>query len=95
MAQLSAEELGPALGRGPLSFPVTHFDNELEFDERAYRDHVGWLSEIRNCRPGYAVPIIKAGLTAVGRPSSRVRPPLTDLTEAELAELTTLVRTIA
>ncbi|WP_433733105.1 hypothetical protein ACQP0C_12655 [Nocardia sp. CA-129566] len=39
--------------------------------------------------------IVKAGLTAVGRPSSRVRPPLTDLTGAELAELTTLVKTIA
>ncbi|MET8872600.1 hypothetical protein [Nocardia sp. NPDC004604] len=45
MSQLSAEELRPALGRGLLSFPVTHFDDELEFDERAYRDHVGWLSE--------------------------------------------------
>lgn len=44
MSQLSAEELGPALGRGLLSFPVTHFDDELEFDERAYREHVGWLS---------------------------------------------------
>ncbi|WP_433760059.1 5-dehydro-4-deoxyglucarate dehydratase [Nocardia sp. CA-135398] len=44
MSQLSAEELGPALGRGLLSFPVTHFDAELNFDERAYRDHIGWLS---------------------------------------------------
>ncbi|MEV4234909.1 5-dehydro-4-deoxyglucarate dehydratase [Nocardia sp. NPDC049737] len=44
MSQLSAEELGPALGRGLLSFPVTHFDAELDFDERAYRDHIGWLS---------------------------------------------------
>lgn len=31
MAQLSAAESGPALGRGLLSFPVTHFDDELEF----------------------------------------------------------------
>ncbi|MGY4100670.1 5-dehydro-4-deoxyglucarate dehydratase [Nocardia sp. R16R-3T] len=51
--------------------------------------------DIRDRRPGYAVSIIKAGLTAVGRPFSRVRPPLTDLTEAELTELTTLVKTIA
>ncbi|MFI6773714.1 5-dehydro-4-deoxyglucarate dehydratase [Nocardia sp. NPDC050412] len=59
------------------------------------RDFVIPYLDIRDRRPGYAVSIIKAGLTAVGRPSSRVRPPLTDLTEAELTELTTLVKTIA
>ncbi|WP_062991049.1 5-dehydro-4-deoxyglucarate dehydratase [Nocardia anaemiae] len=59
------------------------------------RDFVIPYLDIRDRRPGYAVSIIKAGLTAVGRPSSRVRPPLTDLTEAELAELTTLVKPIA
>ncbi|MEV6338136.1 5-dehydro-4-deoxyglucarate dehydratase [Nocardia vinacea] len=59
------------------------------------RDFVIPYLDIRDRRPGYAVSIIKAGLTAVGRPSSRVRPPLTDLTEDELAELTTLVKTIA
>lgn len=51
--------------------------------------------EIRDRRPGYAVSIIKAGLTAAGRPSSRVRPPLTDLTDTELAELIALVKRIA
>lgn len=45
MSGLSAQELGPALGRGLLSFPVTHFDAELAFDESAYRDHIGWLAE--------------------------------------------------
>ncbi|MFI7671889.1 5-dehydro-4-deoxyglucarate dehydratase [Nocardia sp. NPDC049526] len=59
------------------------------------RDFVIPYLDIRDRRPGYAVSIIKAGLTAAGRPSSRVRPPLTNLTEAELAELTTLVKTIA
>jgi 5-dehydro-4-deoxyglucarate dehydratase len=47
--------------------------------------------DIRDRRPGYAVSIVKAGLTAAGRPSSPVRPPLTDLTAEELAELSTLV----
>ncbi|WP_328602249.1 5-dehydro-4-deoxyglucarate dehydratase [Nocardia terrae] len=51
--------------------------------------------DIRDRKPGYAVSIIKAGLTAVGRPSSRVRPPLTDLDAGELAELTALVERIA
>jgi 5-dehydro-4-deoxyglucarate dehydratase len=47
--------------------------------------------DIRDRAKGYAVSIVKAGLTAVGRDGGRVRPPLTDLTEAELAELTALV----
>ncbi|KQS71138.1 5-dehydro-4-deoxyglucarate dehydratase [Modestobacter sp. Leaf380] len=47
--------------------------------------------DIRDRKKGYAVSIIKAGLTAVGRDGGRVRPPLTDLTEAELADLTVLI----
>jgi len=47
--------------------------------------------DIRNRERGYAVSIIKAGLTAVGRDGGRVRPPLTDLTPAELADLAALV----
>jgi 5-dehydro-4-deoxyglucarate dehydratase len=47
--------------------------------------------DIRDRAKGYAVSIVKAGLTAVGRDGGRVRPPLADLTEAELAELTALV----
>lgn len=50
--------------------------------------------EIRNRRAGYAVSIVKAGLTASGRGAGPVRPPLTDLTEAELAELTDLVKKV-
>ncbi|MEV2221264.1 5-dehydro-4-deoxyglucarate dehydratase [Nocardia vinacea] len=45
MSHLSADELGPALGRGLLSFPVTHFDAELAFDEASYRKHIAWLSQ--------------------------------------------------
>ncbi|MEW1958067.1 5-dehydro-4-deoxyglucarate dehydratase [Kineococcus sp. NPDC059986] len=47
--------------------------------------------QIRDRSAGYAVSIVKAGMTAAGRPAGRVRPPLTDLTDAELAELTPLV----
>jgi len=49
------------------------------------------LIAIRNRRKGYAVSIIKAGMKVIGRDSGPVRPPLTDLTENELAELTALV----
>ena len=46
---------------------------------------------LRNRKRGYAVSIVKAGMTAVGRPAGPVRPPLTDLDAAELAELTALI----
>ncbi len=47
--------------------------------------------EIRNRRKGYAVSIVKAGMKAIGRPAGPVRSPLTDLTPAELEELTRLI----
>ncbi|SEI18059.1 5-dehydro-4-deoxyglucarate dehydratase [Rhizobium tibeticum] len=33
-----------AVGDGLLSFPVTHFDSDNNFDEAAYRKHVDWLA---------------------------------------------------
>ena len=47
--------------------------------------------DLRNRTPGYAVSIVKAGMSVVGRPAGPVRPPLTDLSEAEVSELRTLV----
>jgi 5-dehydro-4-deoxyglucarate dehydratase len=46
---------------------------------------------LRNRKRGYAVSIVKAGMHAVGRPAGPVRPPLTDLDAAELAELAALI----
>jgi 5-dehydro-4-deoxyglucarate dehydratase len=46
---------------------------------------------IRNRKRGYAVSIVKAGLKVIGRDAGSVRPPLTDLTETEQAELAALV----
>ena len=51
--------------------------------------------DIRDRTPGYAVSIVKAGLAAVGRPAGPVRPPLTDLAPAELAELRELVARVS
>jgi 5-dehydro-4-deoxyglucarate dehydratase len=51
--------------------------------------------DIRDREKGYAVSIIKAGLTAIGRDGGRVRPPLSDLTEDERAELATLVQKVS
>ncbi|MEV6301917.1 5-dehydro-4-deoxyglucarate dehydratase [Actinoplanes sp. NPDC051861] len=47
--------------------------------------------DIRDRARGYAVSIIKAGLTAVGRDGGRVRPPLTDLTDQDRADLSALI----
>ena len=51
--------------------------------------------DIRDRAQGYAVSIVKAGLTAVGRDGGPVRPPLTNLTEAELADLTALINKLS
>jgi len=46
---------------------------------------------IRNRRKGYAVSIVKAGMTAIGRPAGPVRSPLTDLDQAEFSDLKKLI----
>ena len=51
--------------------------------------------DIRNRGKGYAVSIVKAGMTAVGRPAGPVRPPLVDLDAGELASLTALIEKAA
>jgi 5-dehydro-4-deoxyglucarate dehydratase len=58
------------------------------------RDFVLPYIAIRSRRKGYAVSIVKAGLRAVGRDAGPVRPPLTDLTDSEFAELKALVEKI-
>lgn len=45
MATYTPREVADVIGRGLLSFPVTHFTPELEFDEPAYREHLEWLSD--------------------------------------------------
>ena len=55
MSGMDPKEFAVKIGAGLLSFPVTHFDDHLSFDERPYRDHLEWLL-------GYA----PAGLFAAG-----------------------------
>lgn len=47
MSRTSAQELKTKIGQGLLSFPVTHFGQQFEFDENGYREHVAWLLEHR------------------------------------------------
>jgi 5-dehydro-4-deoxyglucarate dehydratase len=45
VTEYSPTDLAAQLKSGLLSFPVTHFSDDLEFDEGAYRKHLGWLAE--------------------------------------------------
>lgn len=47
--------------------------------------------ELRNRGAGYAVSIVKAGARLVGRDAGPVRPPLVDLSDAEMRELAELI----
>lgn len=64
---------------------------DRETVQAGLRDFILPLIAIRNRKRGYAVSIIKAGMRVIGRDSGPVRAPLTDLTEAETAELAALV----
>ena len=46
---------------------------------------------IRNENKGYAVSIVKAGMTAIGRTAGPVRAPLTDLNPDQFARLKKLI----
>lgn len=43
MTTLSPSEMIRQVGSGLLSFPVTHFDADGQFDEAAYRAHCDWM----------------------------------------------------
>ena len=51
--------------------------------------------DIRDRTAGYAVSIVKGGLTAIGRPAGPVRPPLTDLRDDEVDELRDLIARVS
>ena len=42
MAKYTPQELADTLKEGLLSFPVTSFDAQLQFDEENYRKHLAW-----------------------------------------------------
>ncbi|WP_458098389.1 5-dehydro-4-deoxyglucarate dehydratase [Roseomonas sp. WA12] len=69
---------------------VRRRDREAVYAE--LRDFVLPYIALRNRGKGYAVSIVKAGMTAVGRHAGPVRPPLRDLSGAELEELKALIK---
>lgn len=47
MSTLTPLEMARQVGSGLLSFPVTPFDERLDFNEAAFRTHLSWLLEHR------------------------------------------------
>ncbi|MBE1532417.1 5-dehydro-4-deoxyglucarate dehydratase [Actinomadura algeriensis] len=45
MSHFTPAEVAERLAGGLLSFPVTHFRDDLSFDEPAYRENIGWLGQ--------------------------------------------------
>jgi 5-dehydro-4-deoxyglucarate dehydratase len=45
VTEYSPTDLAAQLKSGLLSFPVTHFNDDLQFDEEGYRKHLSWLAE--------------------------------------------------
>jgi len=72
------------------------FYRAVESDDRATQSRLlddfflPYLA-IRNRKPGYAVSIVKAGATLVGRSGGPVRAPLTDLIDIEREQLGVLI----
>ncbi|MFY7834994.1 MAG: 5-dehydro-4-deoxyglucarate dehydratase [Novosphingobium sp.] len=63
--------------------------------QKQLRDFVLPYITLRNRGRGYAVSIVKAGCRVIGRDVGPVRSPLTDLSEAEHAELRALVEKVS
>ena len=103
----TAETFAPAyLEMGVTTYSSAIFNFVPEFALAFYksvraRDHAAIMAglrdfvlpyiELRNKGKGYAVSIVKAGMTAVGRTAGPVRTPLVDLNPAEQAELAALI----
>ena len=66
-------------------------DDDQPTQHRLLKDFFMPYLDIRNRRPGYAVSIVKAGARIVGHGAGPVRPPLSDLTQAEAGDLAALI----
>lgn len=69
-------------------------NDDFAIQNRLLHDFFMPYLAIRNKSPGYAVSIIKAGATVVGRDGGPVRTPLTNLKPAEVDQLAALIKTL-
>jgi 5-dehydro-4-deoxyglucarate dehydratase len=99
LLQLGVSTYSSAMFNFVPEFAVGFYKDVIAQDRTAvYRklnDFVIPYLDIRDRVKGYGVSIVKAGLTAVGRPAGPVRPPLQDLTAADLHDLTILISRIS
>ncbi|GAB3742746.1 hypothetical protein GCM10028794_28790 [Silanimonas algicola] len=90
---ISAEAINVTIDRGAHTVlvvddnPATRYSTGRLIDEF----FLPYLA-IRAKGEGYAVSIVKAGATIVGKSAGRVRPPLSDLKPQEAEELAALIR---
>lgn len=68
--------------------------NDFETTNRLIKDFFLPLIKIRDRKSGYAVSMIKAGAKIVGHDAGPVRPPLSDLTQADYEDLAALIVTL-
>jgi 5-dehydro-4-deoxyglucarate dehydratase len=78
--------------RTAIEFYEAYASGDTATTSRLINDFFLPYLEIRNKGEGYAVSIVKAGATIVGRSAGPVRPPLSDLKAAEVEQLATLIR---
>ncbi|WP_433160466.1 5-dehydro-4-deoxyglucarate dehydratase [Kribbella sp. CA-247076] len=74
-----------------LGFYADVLAQDRESVYRRLNDFVLPYLDLRDREKGYAVSIVKAGVTAIGRSAGPVRPPLQNLTDDERAQLTELI----
>ncbi|UUX97138.1 5-dehydro-4-deoxyglucarate dehydratase [Aquabacterium sp. J223] len=74
-----------------MDFYNAHAAGDDETCNRLIRDFFLPYIALRNQGEGYAVSIVKAGATIAGHSAGPVRPPLSDLTAAEVEQLRALV----
>lgn len=68
--------------------------DDFETTNRLIKDFFLPLIKIRDRKSGYAVSMIKAGAKIVGHDAGPVRPPLSDLTQADYEDLAALIATL-
>ena len=75
MSKMPPTEMAQILAKGLLSFPVTHFDRNLRFQEGPYREHCAWLLSFKRLTGLFAA----AGLPAPRRNGYRLEGELESL----------------
>ena len=81
----------PAKAAAALAFHRAVNAGDDATEDRLLKDFFVPYVRIRNRGAGYAVSIVKAGAAIVGRSAGKVRPPLSDCTAEEVAELRELI----